>query len=57
MLTGVPTYPSAVSTVSPAWTPIPTRIACSGSSADATWASSRMARPARTAGLTEGKTT
>jgi hypothetical protein len=54
-LTATPTKPSAVSTVSPAWTPTPTRIG-SGPAAVAA-AAAMMARPQRTAALAEPKTT
>ena len=56
MFTAEPTYPSAVSTVSPAWTPTPTWIASAGPSAVAA-AASTIARPQRTAALAESKTT
>jgi len=52
MLTAEPTGPSAVSAVSPAWTPIPTAIAGSAAAADST-----MPIAPRMAALAEGNTT
>ena len=56
-LTAPLTMPSAQSSASPAWIPIPTRTGCAVASADGSAAASRMAKPARTAWLTESKTT
>ncbi len=56
MFTAEPTYPSAVSTVSPAWIPTPTSIASSGPPIVAR-AADTIAIPHRTAPLAESKTT
>ena len=53
MLTAEPTKPSAVSTVSPAWTPTPTRIGSPGAAS----AAAMISWPQRTAALAESKTT
>jgi hypothetical protein len=55
MLTAVPTGPSGVSTASPAWTPMPTRIGSSGWLSAATVVT--MSRAQATARLADGKVT
>src|SRR6266542_2506864 len=56
-LTALPTDPSAVSTVSPKWTPMPTAIGSAGSVTDASRAAPAIAMAHMVADETEGKTT